>query len=209
MGINSHGVPYATQNPFERPGPAPDREDEHDQTHLFTTVDEAEAEDARLRLLESSRSFREKAEEHYLPFEQRREDQHVLACEEADRRRFDFETREALMNERVLAWQRYAMPVGEVIEKYARYVIPAMIAVEAPLAFVAGYALLGGVKTGDELIDGPLKLAPLGLAIGVAFICCLATLFAGRTFSAYFEQLRALEIFERERNAKNHNADTE
>ena len=205
MGITSDGIPYATQNPFERPRPAPDLEDGVFQTELFGAVDEAEAEDAKLRLLACSRDFREKAEQLYLPLEQRREDEHVLAREEADRRKRDYVTREALSIERVPAWQRYALPVGETIDRYGRYVVPGMIAVEGPLAFVAGYSLLGGISTGDALIDGPLKLAPLGLAIGVAFVCCLATLFAGRAFSAYFEHVRAVEVYERESNAGEEN----
>jgi len=198
MGINSNGIPFATQNPFERPGPAPDLEDGLSQTEQFTTIDEADANDAKLRLLRCSRDHRELVEQESLPLEQRREDELVLAREEADRRKRDFDERESLMNTRIAAWQRYAMPVGELVEKSGRNVVWAMLAVEAPLAFVAGYSLLGGVTTGDSLIDGPLKLAPLGLAVGVAFVCALATLFAGRTFSAYFEHRRALEIYRRE-----------
>src|SRR3954453_5922534 len=101
MGITSDGKPYATANPFERPGPAPDRKDGDYQTKLFTTIDEAEAEDAKLRLLECSRKIREEIVSRYLPVEQRREDEPVVAREEADRRRIDFDTRAALKNERI------------------------------------------------------------------------------------------------------------
>jgi hypothetical protein len=88
------------------------------------------------------------------------------------------------------------LSVPEAVKKYERWAMVAVGAVEFPLAFVAGYSLVGGISTGDAQIDTPLRLAPFGFALGIALICCVATICAGRVLGAYAEQQRIERIAE-------------
>jgi hypothetical protein len=194
MGINKDKVPYANRNPLEGATPAPDRKDEHYETKLLTTVDEKEATGARLQLEALSRDTRRDLEEDLLPTEQSREDELTRVRDEARRRERTFERRKKLADRRIELFEFLSLPVGEQITKYERWAVPAIVCVEGPLAFVAGYSLVGGISTGDARIDTPLKLAPLGFALGVAVVCCMATIFGGRVLSAYFEQRRVIEF---------------
>ena len=188
MGINSKGKPYAERNPLEGVTPAPDREDEHYETELITTIDEKEAKDTALRLEQLSRDTREKLETELLPHEQHRADELVLARNEARRRERAHDGRKSLADKRIATWEFVSLPQSNSVKTYERYSIWAVGFVEGPLAFVAGYALVGGIQTGDAQIDTPLKLAPIAFAFGIALICCFATICAGRVLGAYYEQ---------------------
>lgn len=190
MGINQNGTPYPERNPLEGTTPAPDREDEHYETWLFTTTDEREAKDAALKLEQLSRDIRQLLESELLPLEQRREDERLLAAAEARRREKDFARRMSLADKRIATYEFLSVPSSEAVKKYDRWAVFAIAGVEFPLAFVAGYSLVGGINTGDANIDAPLRLAPFGFALGIAVICCLATICAGRMLGAYAEQQR-------------------
>lgn len=188
MGINSKGKPYAERNPLEGSTPAPDREDEHYETKLLTTLDEKEAKATTLQLEQLARDTRETLETQLLPAEQHQADVLVLARNEARRRERAHDRRKWLAEKRIATWEFLSLPQSKAVKTYERWAIWAVGFVEFPLAFVAGYALVGGIQTGDGLIDMPLKVAPFGFAFGIAVICCFATICAGRVLGAYYEQ---------------------
>jgi hypothetical protein len=58
-------------------------------------------------------------------------------------------------------------------------------------------------------VTSTLKLAPFGFALGIAVICCVATICAGRVLGAYAEQQRIKQVAALTRADARDNKDTD